>query len=83
MLLNLSRALRFDREQKQYHVDYLFTKEGGKEAAIDHISLVLDVSVNDAEKKTHKINKPVATLYLSNEVIEKMVEEETVSFSAQ
>jgi hypothetical protein len=84
MVLNLSKAFYFKREQKNFNVDYLFTKEKEKNMpAGESISLVLNVSVNDAERKMHRISKPMATLYLSNEDIEKMVEEETVSFSMQ
>ena len=77
MITNLSRSFRFEKDKNEYSVDYIFKNEiPGKD-----ISLVLDVSVNDEKKITHTINKPTATLYQSNEAIEKMIADEIVSFS--
>jgi hypothetical protein len=38
------------------------------------------VKAGNAAKKVHNISKPTSTLYLSNEDIEKMVQEETMAF---
>ena len=78
MLLNLSKEFSFSRESEKYHVDYLFTRneESGKD-----ICLVMEVSKNSEAKKLHKVSKPTSTLYLSNEVIEHMIEEESVACS--
>ena len=83
MLLNLSRSFHFDRDQKEYDVDYLFTKEKPTNGDSEGISLQLNISVNNEKKRPHQVNKSTSTLYQSNEVIEKMIEEETVSFCNQ
>ena len=83
MLLNLSKSFHFDRDQKEYDIDYLFTKEVITGGNATGICLVLDVSINKEKKETQKINKATSTLYQSNEDIEKMIEEETVSFYNQ
>jgi hypothetical protein len=80
MILNLSRSFHFERGLKGYNVAYVFTKGAGTAGAPNEICLELNVSVNDEQKEIHKVNKPAATLYQANEVIEKMIEEETVSF---
>jgi len=58
-------------------VDYIFKNEPRGNG----LSLVVDVSVNDEKKTTHTLNKPTATLYQSNEIIEKMICEEIMSFT--
>lgn len=78
MLLNLSKTLHFSRGDRLYDVNYVFTKEPVTDHTPAGLCLMLDVSVNDKKKKVHKLNKSSATLYLSNEAIEKMVEEETL-----
>ena len=77
MMTNLLKSFRFQKDEKNYSVDYIFKNE----TASNGLSLVLDVSVNDEEKTTHIVNKPTATLYQSNELIEKMISEEIVSFT--
>jgi len=77
MITNLSRSFHFERDQNNYNVDYIFRNE----AAAGSISMQLDVSVNDEKKLTRKINKPTATLYQSNEAIEKMIVDEIISFA--
>lgn len=83
MLLNLSRSFHFDRDQKEYDVDYLFTKEKPAKGESEGIILQLNISMNNEKKRPHHINKSTATLYQSNEEIEKMIEEETVSFCSK
>lgn len=80
MLLNLSKTFHFDRDQKNYAVNYIFTKELIKDAPATDICLALEMSVNDEKKRFHKINKSSSTLYQSNEAIEKMIKEDTLSF---
>lgn len=80
MLLNLSRSFQFTGDQKEYEVDYIFTKETDTGVTASHICLALDISVNKEKKNTHKISKSTATLYLSNEAIEEMIREETITF---
>ena len=79
MLLNLSRALHFDSNKKSFDVDYLFTRKNEQfPVAAGEICLELSIQVDAAAKTLHYLNKPTSTLYLSNEAIEKMVEEETL-----
>jgi hypothetical protein len=81
MLLNLVREMRFDSDAKLYEVDYLFTKDlKGQTIISGQVWLELRVKAGNAAKKVHNISKPTSTLYLSNEDIEKMVQEETMSF---
>jgi hypothetical protein len=77
MMTNLSKSFSFQKNEKNYSVDYIFKNEidGGG------LSLTMDVSVNDGAKTTHIINRPTATLYQSNELIEKMITEEIMSFT--
>lgn len=77
MIINLSRSFHFQKDQKEYEVDYIFKNEVG----LNSLSLVLDVSVNAEKKITHTLNKPTSTLYQSNELIEKMIADEIVSIS--
>jgi hypothetical protein len=77
MMTNLSKSFRFQKNEKSYSVDYIFKNE----TAGNGLSLVMDVSVNDETKTTHILNKPTATLYQSNELIEKMIAEEIMSFT--
>lgn len=79
MLLNLSRAMHFDSNKKTFDVDYQFTRVNEKfPVAAGEICLELSIQVNAAAKTLHHVSKPTSTLYLSNEAIEKMVEEETL-----
>ena len=77
MIINLSRSFHFQKDQKEYEVDYIFKNEVG----LNSLSLVLDISVNAEKKITHTLNKPTSTLYQSNETIEKMIADEIVSIS--
>lgn len=77
MIINLSRSFHFQKDQKEYEVDYIFKNEVG----LNSLSLVLDISVNAEKKITHTLNKPTSTLYQSNELIEKMIADEIVSIS--
>ena len=61
----------------RYRVDYIFKNETNGNG----LSLVMDVSVNDEKKTTHTLIKPTATLYQSNEIIEKMITDEIISFA--
>ena len=76
MMTNLSKSFRFEKNEKKYSVDYIFNNE----TEGNGLSLVMDVSVNDEVKTTHTLNKPTATLYQSNELIEKMISDEIISF---
>ena len=76
-MINLSKSFRFEKDDKNYNVDYIFKNE----TVGNGLSLVMDVSVNDEAKTTHIVNKPTATLYQSNEIIEKMITDEIVLFS--
>src|SRR5215212_7598069 len=77
MLTNLSKSFCFKKNENNYSVDYIFKNE----PIGNSLSLVVDVSRNDEEKVTHTVNKPTATLYQSNELIEKMITDEIVLFS--
>ena len=81
MILNLSKSFHFQKDQNEYNVDYIFKNEISTGSITPGISLVLDVSVNEKQKTTYKLNKPTATLYQSNEDIEKMIRQEIISFS--
>ncbi|HWJ89948.1 MAG TPA: hypothetical protein VNR87_02495 [Flavisolibacter sp.] len=80
MLLNLSRHFRFRRDSAAYDVDYLFTKDADNDRHPPQLCLVLNIKVNDNPEVVHTIIKPTSVLYQSNEAIEKMIEEETLSF---
>ena len=82
MILNLSKRFVFNREYDQYNVEYLFTKDKEGNNIDGNINLTLNVSLNREAIKTRILSKPTSVLYQSNEVIEKMIEEETVSFVA-
>jgi len=78
MILNLTRSFHFDLDQKEYHIDYKFTKEELEGSTESDICLIMEVAVGYSKRKTCKIKKPLSTLHLSNPDIEKMIEEETV-----
>ena len=80
MLLNLSRHFCFNKESAAYDVGYLFTKDAGPGQQPSQVRLVLNITVDDNPEVVHTIMKPTSVLYLSNEAIEKMIEEETLSF---
>ena len=77
MMTNLLKSFRFEKNEKKFSVDYMFSNE----TTGTGLSLVMNVSVNEEKKTTHIVNKPTATLYQSNELIEKMITEEILSFT--
>lgn len=80
MIKNLSKPFHFHRGQNEYSGQYLFRNNKNQEGSKD-VCLVLNVSVNEKEEKVYEINKPTATLYQPNEVIEEMIADEVVAFS--
>ena len=76
-MTNLLKSFRFEKNEKKFSVDYMFSNE----TTGTGLSLVMNVSVNEEKKTTHIVNKPTATLYQSNELIEKMITEEILSFT--
>jgi hypothetical protein len=78
MILNLSKRFAFNRQKDQFNVDYLFTKQPE-----GNICLTLNISLNLDSFKTIQLSKPTSVLYQSNELIEKMIEEETVLLWAE
>ena len=76
-MTNLSKSFSFQKNEKNYSVDYIFKNEPRGNG----LNLVVDVSVNDEAKITHTVNKPTVTLYQSNELIEKMITDEIVLLS--
>ncbi|MFL5742545.1 MAG: hypothetical protein ACJ75B_20140 [Flavisolibacter sp.] len=81
MLLNLSRSFHFQRNQRSYHIQYIFTNESLEGSKSGDVCLALRVGVDSLEDKTFKLNQPKSTLYLSNEAIEKLIEDAAVSCS--
>ena len=77
MMTNLLKSFSFQKNKKNYSVAYIFKNEPKGNG----LNLVVDVSVNDEAKITHTVNKPTATLYQSNELIEKMITDEIVLFA--
>lgn len=80
MLLNLSKSFHFDRDHKEYHIHYIFTKEQLEGSKSNDICLELSVAIGSSKMKMQKMCKPISTLHLSNEEIEKIIEDEAVSF---
>jgi hypothetical protein len=78
MIINLSKSFHFSRGKNDYKGIYIFKREGGN----NDLSLELTVSVNEKEEKKYEVNKPTAVLFQSNDVIEEMVADEVVAFSA-
>ena len=84
MVLNLSKAFDFNSNDEAYHVDYLFTKDKQEDMpAGEDLFLIMHVSVNNNDSTIHKMRKPTSILYQSNEEIEKMIRDETFTFSNQ
>ena len=67
------------RNEKQYAVDYIFTRNKLYSNADNKLCLELDIAIDGGEKTSLKIAKPTSTLYQSNDIIEKMIEEEVLS----
>ncbi len=78
MIVNLSKNFKFNRDEKLYEIDYLFANKTEANPA-PGLCLNLNITVNGAEKKTYQVNKPTSILYLSNEAIEKIIEEDSVT----
>lgn len=76
MIVNLSKNFKFHRNEKLYEIDYLFSNNTEANPA-PGICLNLNISVDGADKKTYQVNKPTSILYLSNEAIEKIIEEDS------
>jgi hypothetical protein len=80
MMLNLQKRFHFRRNQKDYDIGYIFRSNKTQNGNHD-LCLVLNISVNKSEEKVFEIHKPTATLFQSNEDIEKMIADEAVAFS--
>ena len=80
MIMNLSKPFHFQRDKNEYSGRYLFRKISNEEGRTG-VCLVLNVTVNDKEEKVYEIDKPGATLFQANDVIEEMIAEEVVRFS--
>jgi hypothetical protein len=80
MIINLSKPFHFHRDENEYSGQYLFRNNKNREGSND-VCLVLNVSVNEKEEKVYEVNKPTATLYQANEVIEEMIADEVVAFT--
>jgi hypothetical protein len=81
MIINLSKLFHFRRDENDYKGVYVF-KNNKSEDGRNDVCLVLTVSVNEKEEKEYQVNKPTATLFQSNELIEEMIADEVVAFSA-
>jgi hypothetical protein len=81
MIINLSKLFHFRREDNDYKGMYVF-KNNKSEDGHNDICLVVTVSVNEKEEREYQINKPTATLFQSNDIIEEMIADEVVAFSA-
>jgi hypothetical protein len=60
---------------------YIFKKNKSEEGNKD-VCLEMTVSVNEREEKVYEVNKPTAVLFQSNDLIEEMIADEVVAFSA-
>ena len=78
MIVNVQKHFTFNREKQVYDIDYLFTNNKNGDP-VSSLFLTLNVSINGAEKKQHKLNKPTSILYLSNKEIEKLIEADMTS----
>lgn len=79
MMLNLPKRFHFSRDQREYDTGYIFTGNKMPNGNLD-VCLVLNISVDKNEAQVFEINKPTATLFQSNEDIEKMIADEAVAF---
>ena len=80
MMLNLQKHFYFRRDQRDYDIGYIFRGNKTKNGSHD-VCLVLNISIDKSEEKVFEINKPTATLFQSNDDIEKMIADEAVAFS--
>ena len=78
MIVNLSKNFKFDKGEKHYDIDYLFSNKT-EANPLPGICLNLNISVDGADKKSYQVSKPTSILYLSNEAIEKIIEEDSVA----
>jgi len=78
MIMNLSKSFHFHRDENEYRGNYLFRKNTNQ----DGVCLVLNVSVNDKKEKLYEVNKAMATLSLTNELIEELVADEVIGFTS-
>jgi len=80
MLLNLSKAFTFNNDTDTFKVDYIFIKNTSE--ATPQLWLVFNVSMNDSEKREHRLGMTQSTLYQNNETIEAMIKKETLMTQA-
>jgi hypothetical protein len=80
MMLDLQKRFHFRRDHRDYDIGYIFRSNKTQSGNHD-VCLVLNISVNKSEEKVFEINKPTATLFQSNDDIEKMIADEAVAFS--
>ena len=78
MIVNLSKNFKFNRDEKLYDIDYLFSNKTGVNP-VPGIFLNLNISVDGADKKSYQVSKPTSILYLSNEEIEKIIAEDSIA----
>ena len=76
--MNLSKNFKFNRDEKFYEIDYLFSNKT-EANPVPGICLNLNISVDGADKKSFQVSKPTSILYLSNEAIEKIIEEDCIA----
>jgi len=81
MVLNLPKKFSFSDNAKAYAIDYFLTRNAvdNEPATAGNIWLVLDVSVNERHNTKYKLVKPTSFLYQSNDVIEKIVQDDTLA----
>jgi hypothetical protein len=78
MIVNLSKNFKFNRDEKFYEIDYLFSNKTGVNP-VPGIFLNLNISVDGSDKKSFQVSKPTSILYLSNEEIEKIIAEDSIA----
>jgi len=81
MVLNLPKKFSFSDNAKAYAVDYFVTRNAvdNEPATAGNLWLVLDVSVDELNKTKYKLVKPTSFLYQSNDLIEKIVQDDTLA----
>jgi hypothetical protein len=80
MIMNLSKSFHFHRDENEYKGNYLFRKNTNQDGD-NGVCLVLNVSVNNKKEKLYEVNKAMATLSLTNELIEELVADEVIGFT--
>lgn len=80
MILNLQKRFHFRRDQRDYDIGYIF-RSNKTQSGNHNVCLVLNISVDKGEEKVFEINKLTATLFQSNDDIEKMIADEVVALS--